>query len=311
MSFDENGLELTLPVHRDAAVEQQVVVIAEVRMPFFVQKADVPVEALALAEGVLEPRQHALLFRREVVGMLGVHCGKIDRAQRPVSAADPHGFRLAVDFVQQQPVFHLVLRVPLDDLPFDLEQDDRDCLPGGLVGVAVFFVDFLREQRERPQAHGVALFQHVHVPVADAVPDHRGHAGIAARRGAHPQDVVVAPFDVERMVAHQKLHNRVRPGAAVENIPHDVQMVDRQPLDEGGERFDEVVSAAEPDERVDDFFVVDHLVVVLVRLGVKQFVQNIAVGFWHRLAHFGARVFGRKHLGELNHALDGVAVPVR
>ena len=112
------------------------------------------------------------------------------------------------------------------------------------------------------------------------------------------------------MVVHQHVQDGVRPLAAVKDVPHDVQMVHRQPLNQAGQGNDEVVSLLELEQGVDDLLVVEQLVVVLVALGMQQLVQDVAVGRRHRLAHLGAGVFGGKQLCQVDQALQHKAVPL-
>ena len=196
--------------------------------------------------------------------------------------------------MQQAAALHAVFGMPRDELAFQLEQKDGDGLKrrrfshGAGVGLA-------GEQGQRPQADAVAGFQQLHVVVLQAAAHDGGHAhGVAGGR-AHPQDIMVAPFDVHGMVVQKQIHDAVRVRASIIDIAHDVQPVHRQALDQPAQRHDELISAADVDQRVDDLLMVNELVVVLVRQGVEQLVQNVGVGRGRRLAHLGARVLGGEH----------------
>ena len=77
----------------------------------------------------------------------------------------------------------------------------------------------------------------------------------------------------------QQVQDDVGPGAAVEQIPHDVQLVHRQPLDELAQPGDEPVGPAVLDDAAHDLAVIEVLVVVL-KVGVEQLVQHITASRW-------------------------------
>ena len=64
---------------------------------------------------------------------------------------------------------------------------------------------------------------------------------LVARCRPHPQDVVIAPLDVEVMVIAQCVHDYVCPRSSVVDVAHDVQGVNRQTLYEVAHGNDEVV----------------------------------------------------------------------
>ena len=53
------------------------------------------------------------------------------------------------------------------------------------------------EEGQGTQADAVALFQDVGVMIAQTVADDVGDAGVAAAGGPHPENIVIAPLDVE------------------------------------------------------------------------------------------------------------------
>lgn len=147
-----------------------------------------------------------------------------------------------VDLVEQQAVGHVELGVALDNLALEFKEqhvdglDQRgDGLTGGVGGIG--------KGDELAQRDTVVVLEDLVVVVAQVVAQHRGDAGGLAGSGAHPQQVVVAPLDVERMVGEQTVHNLGSAAATVEDITHQVQVVHGEALDERGERLDKVVGA--------------------------------------------------------------------
>ena len=93
------------------------------------------------------------------------------------------------------------------------------------------------------------------------------------------------------MMLHQPVQNHIGPGTPVEQVAHDVQPVHRQPLDDLTEPDNVGVRPLIADDDLDDLAVVQVLVVVL-KVGVEQLVQNVAAVFRQHAAHMGAGVLG-------------------
>ena len=177
----------------------------------------------------------------------------------------------------------------LDNLALELKEqhvdglDQRgDGLTGGVCGIG--------KGDKLTQRDAVVVLQDLVVVVAQVIAQHRGDAGGLTGRSAHPQQVVVAPLDVERMVGEQAVHNLGSAAAAVEDVAHQVQVVDGQALDERGERLDKVVGAGGLQDGLHDALVIAHAIVVLVRVRVQQLVDDVGVVARDGLTHLGARV---------------------
>ena len=100
------------------------------------------------------------------------------------------------------------------------------------------------------------------------------------------------------MVGEQAVHNLGRTAAAVEDVAHQVQVVDGQALDERGERLDKVVGARGLQDGLNDALVIAHAIVILVRMRVQQLVDDVGVVARDGLTHLGARVAARKRAGD-------------
>ena len=198
-----------------------------------------------------------------------------------------------VNGAEQGAVFHSPFRVAPVKLTFELELDDGDSLMhlgDETQGFVAQVLSFIRFGQERPafvaciRLHGkggeghhvdaIALFERLRVGVTQRKAQQARHADWAARCRAHPEHVVVAPFDVQVMVVAERVHDEVGAGSPVVYVAEDVELVDGQALDQVAQGDDEVVRAAGRDDRVDDDVEIGLLVVVLDGL-VKQFLYYI------------------------------------
>jgi len=141
------------------------------------------------------------------------------------------------------------------------------------------------------QVDAVAIFQGVQVGVAQGNPDHAGHAGRVACRGAHPQDIVIPPLEIQGMVLHEVFHDQLGPRPPVEHVADDVEMVGDQPFDDAGNFNDEMVGPAVFHQAADDLVVVI-LLVEPVLVFLEQFLHDVGEILGQGLAYLGAGVFG-------------------
>ena len=286
-----------------------------------------PLQFFALHEALAQLIQHVALAGRQRGGTCGVHRGKIAVFHVVFHAVDHDGLRHVIHLFQQGAALHAEIRVAADQRTFQLEQHYGDGLvhpcgackvsrgilallyqlgpKAGNVRVPVHLLGILGK---RPQADAVAVLQRLQIVVAERHMDDAGNAHRAAGRRAHPLHVVVTPLYIHGMVAHQLIQNDVRPGAAVEDITHDVQAVHSQPLDELRQSGDKVIRTANVNDGIQNTPVVKFLIVVL-KVGVQQLVQDICKIPGQALAHKTAGVFGGHHAAHVDQPVQRLSVP--
>ena len=184
-------------VERHAAVEQQVAVGDLVHRAVGIEEIDMARQVIGGDKLGHELVDDVLLLGRERIGVRRVDGGEVIGRELPYAAVgerDRAG--VVIDLVAQQAVDHIELGVALDNLTLELKEqhidgfDERaDGLVGGIGGVG--------EGDELTQRDAVVVLEDFVVVVAQVVAQHRGDAGGLAGCGAHPQQVVVAPLDVE------------------------------------------------------------------------------------------------------------------
>ena len=285
-----------LPVlgHGDAAVVEQIAVAAEICAAIFINEVNMAAQGLALPEGGHIFLHQGLFLRRQLIGIGRVDGGPEGRIQGVHAIIQADGVACKVDALQHQPGIHAVARVALDNLPLQLKAQ-------GIQGVVQHFargaaVHLPGKLRQRAQGDAVAPLQQVGVAVVHGDAQHREDAGRAARRRAQPQDVVVAPLDVDVGVLHQRVQQAGRFAAPVENVAYDVQPLHGQALDELRHGHDDLFRRSGLHNGVQQGVVVAELVFLLVPLDMQQLVQHKAPLRRHLFAHIAAGVFAGQHL---------------
>ena len=242
----------------------------------------------------------ALLDRREI-GMfeLAAPAAWKDRARRAI-----------VDAVEKAPPVHLEVRIARDERPFELEEHHRDRAlrrtDRTLVGIEV-----RGERRERAHRNAVAAFEDVRIAVAQRVAHDRRDARFAAKRRAHPKEVVVAPLDVDVRVLHEAVEDRVGPVPAVKKIADDMEPVHREPLDEHGKRLDEVRARIDLDDRGEEALPVCHLCCVRFRTRRHELDDDGGVARGDEPADLRGGVLEAHELRERQEPFEVRAVPCR
>ena len=239
--------------------------------------------------------------------MRRVERGEVSRAHLVCGAVEVEHAPGGINVFQKQPVLHVPVGMAHDDLPLELEENDRDGLLHGRHAV-VLRVGCLREERQLAQAHTIGALEDREALVVDVVANHGRQARGRARGRAHPHDVVVAPLDVDGVVAHEAVADLVGMWSSVKDVAYQVHVVHGQTLDERRKRADEVVCRAGVDDRVDDALVVGKAGLSLVGRDMQELVDDVGVRYGHGLAHLGAGVRAGEPPRETNepHERDGV-----
>ena len=275
-----------------------------------VEELDVALQVVGVGELVDELVDDALLGIRELEGVRGVEGGEVARHEVVGGAVDGDRAGIEVNLVEQKPVFHVELGMAQDDLPLELEEQHVDGLQERIDALAVR-IGALRERHELAQRDAVVVLEDLVVLVAQVVAQHGDDAGRYARGGAHPQDVVVAPLDIGALMraAQQPVHDLGRPAAAVEDVADQMDVVDREHLDELGERADEVLGGVGLQDGIDDALVIAHAVVVLVWVRVQQLIDDVGEIVRDGLADLRARVAAGEPARDGNETVEHGLVP--
>ena len=125
----------------------------------------------------------------------------------------------------------------------------------------------------------------------------------------HPYNIMVSPLNIHRVVFHQSIHDNVRPGPPVINIPYNMQMIHYKPLDQVAESNNKFRCAPDPDNGMDDLIIIAFLVGDLGSF-CDQFLNNVGKILGQGLPHLGPGVLGGHLLGDLHQTMERDLVPV-
>ena len=321
--------KFTVHGHGHTAMEHQVAVFHMVHMAHLVHKPHMALQLFAFTEGFHQLFHHIGFALGQAGRVLGVHGGKLCVTQKMRDAVHLNRAVLIVDAANKIAILHLEIRVAVDHLTFQLKHDHRNgnvhqCAaaqagvaelkagvvalghPDGKVAIAVHFIGKLAQTA---QVQAVALLQRFHIGIRKRSFQHGGNANGAACRCAHPNRVVVAPLNIHIVVIHQGIHNAVRARAAVIQIAHNVQFIHRKALDQLAEVDNKIVGLPVFDHADDDLIVI-HFLVVVLKMRMKQFIQNMCAFVGQAAAHTGAGVLAAYQPAKLDQAQQRVLVPV-
>ena len=321
-----HGEEVSVFIHGDTSVIQQITVVYPVHAALGVEEADMLLQLLTVGEGRNEPLHHFFLLGSEAVGVCGVYGREVTALQAVCLSAQLYGASAVVDAGEQQPVIHEKLGMPLYQLALQLHLYHEDGLVHHLVHAHVVAVVFLAgpdgegsavrilvllhgEGHEGHQVDAVTLLQSGEVGVAYGQTYDGGYGDGMPGGCRHPYDVVIAPFDVDGVVLHQGIHDDMGSGSSVIYIPDYVEMVYHEPLYEIGESGYELRCLLQPYDGGDDGVVVALLVLYLCLLG-DQLFDDVCEVSRKGLPYLGAGVFRCYSSCESHETMEGDPVPV-
>ena len=120
---------------------------------------------------------------------------------------------------------------------------------------------------------------------------------------------MVSPLDIHIMELHQLFHNNISPRPPIENIPDNMEIVNRQILNQTAQGYDETVRHLGVDNRSDNLTVV-HLFIVVIIVHMQKLIDGIGKFRRHLLAHLGTAVFRRHLFAYLYKPVEGYPLPV-
>ena len=293
-------------------MEEQATVAHLVDRAMVKEELGVAAQAVGVGEGVGEAVHHAALVGRERCGMRGVDGGEVGGRKRPVASVDAHGAGVRVEGAQQAAILHAPVGMAGDGLLHQLEEDDVDGLLDAMHAVLARLVRVggVRKQGKLAQRDAVAALQHAERVVVHARAHDLGHADLAAGGGSHPGDVVVAPLHVHVAPGHELVQDAVGTRTTVVHVTHHMKRVDRQALDEVGQRVDEVLGGAGVHHRLHDLLVVGVMGRVDAQANVQQLVDDVAVVIGQHLADVAAGVVVRERPREVDEVDEHLVVPL-
>ena len=152
---------------------------------------------------------------------------------------------------------------------------------------------------QRKEVNSIAVLQNVKISITGTDPDHIGNAPSLPCCRPHPQNIMVSPLNIHRMMNHQLIHNQMRSWSPIINIPQNMQMIHNQPLNQTAESNDTFLHPPHPDNGLNNGIVVGFLVrhIDLLR---NQFFNYIGKFRRQSLSHLGPGIFAGRLLTDLD-----------
>ena len=309
-------------------MKQKISVVSLVKASLIQKKTHMVLQFLAVTERGIQAFHHIFFLWGKFIWLFPVDRRKICIGQRiffSVRKCDRSLFR--IDPLKQAPVFHMELFVPADQLAFQFKLDDGDGLmhlPSKLffqntvvIGISlhlknsagIIFISFHCKGCQRHEIDSISILQDIHVPVADTVSDHGCNAGFLACGSAHPDYIVISPLDIQRVVFHQTVHDKMRARTSIINISQNMKMIHNQTLDQFCQGNDKILCPADLNDGVDDSIVIC-LFVQDFRFFCNQLLDHIGIIRRECFTHLGSGIFGCRCLAHFDQTIKGDLVPV-
>ena len=199
---------------------------------------------------------------------------------------------LIIHMFEETAVFHLPLGVTLEDLCFCLELQYGDGFvhlgsqlarllihliarkqAGNEFFAGIVAIDFEGESGQGDEVDTIFL-NGAQVGVSQTEAQHIADAGVIASRGTHPEDIMIAPLNVPRVILSEGVHDFMGTWTTIVDITKNMQLVDGQTLNHITDSADEVVCTTCGNDGVHDDSHIGSLVDI-VGAFVKQFLDDI------------------------------------
>ena len=242
LSVETHRKEFPVLIHRYTAVIEQIVIIYPVHASLGIKESHMALQLLAAHKGALQSLEHLLLFRREPVRISGVDSGEVTAYERIRPAAKLYGAISIIYAAEQQPVVHTELGTSHYQLSLQLHLHDKYCLVYHLVHGSVAFVVILtaadrkgsavralvglyRIGDKRHKIDAVALLKCREIAVYSRQSYHGRYGSKMSRGGSHPDDIMVAPLDIHRMILYESIHYYMGTGSSVVYVADYMKMI--------------------------------------------------------------------------------------
>ena len=218
---------------------------------------------------------------------------------------------LIVDLIQQKSVRHMEFRTTHHQLTFQFKLNNGNGLVHlnfhfffHLADAVIFTLHMLNGKKrawiipvnsigkvcQRHQIDTIIIFQRVQVAITGTDTDHIGNAGRMAAGCSHPEHIMIAPLDINRMIGHQLVHDCSRSRSSVENITHNMQMIHNQTLDQIAHSHNKFLSTVDADDRIDNLIIISFFIQNIFSF-VEQFFNNISEILRQCFSDLGTGIF--------------------
>ena len=137
----------------------------------------------------------------KLIRMFPVHSRKIRILHSISHLLGNHGFIFIINFIQKKTVLHIILRMAQNGLSFQLKQNNRQGFLSGLHNLQLR-IGFLPKQYQRAKTDTITTFQNLNVIIFHIIFHNRCNAGFISTGCPHPENIMISPFYVQRMVFH-------------------------------------------------------------------------------------------------------------
>ena len=159
---------------------------------------------------------------------------------------------LVINMLQKQSFLHPILRPLFNELTLQLETYDGNGLVHLLYqitlhivcttwshlehksGARVILIRLQCKRSKRKHIYAVALLDYIQITVSDTVSDNSCDACKVSCGCPHPDNIMIAPLYVQRVISAQPVHYQMWTCSPVVYIAKHMQMVNSKPLDKLG-----------------------------------------------------------------------------
>ena len=287
-------LETAIFIQRHGSVIEKIGIGNQIHSTIRKQTAHVLLQLLTIHKRIVNLVHKFPFFFSQTIRIGRIYSREICVTQRIFFAFVHKNSAFKVYLFQQLPVAHSKLRTAVYNFGFQLELDDSDRLmhlcyqaQSLLIVIAVgeihlrhknstriICISIHGESCQRQQIDSITVFKSTQIAITHGHTYHIGYATIIAGSGSHPQNIMVAPLNVEVMIIAQSIHDDVCSGTTVVYIAYDMKRINRQPLNQITHGYNKVIRPLGRDNGTDNDIDISMLVGLDSRL-MQQLLNDI------------------------------------
>ena len=175
-------------------------------------------------------------------------------------------------------------------------------------GAGVIFVISKGKGCQGQKINTISVFQNIQIGITGTNPNYRCHTTRLSCRCPQPENIVISPLDIQRMIVFQTVHNLVRPRSPVINISQNVQMIYHQSLNQLRQCHNKLLCSPNFNDGLNNLLIVG-LLVHNIRTLCNQLFYHIGKILRQSFVHLRSGIFGRCFFTHLNQAVQGNFIP--
>ena len=173
----------------------------------------------------------------------------------------------------------------------------------------IILICFHDKGRQRQHIDAVSILQNIQISITDTVSDHSCDAGFLPRSSSHPHNIMISPLNIQRVILHQTIHDKMWSRTSVIDISQNMKMIHNQTLDQLCQCNDKILRTTNLNDGIHNGIIIS-LFVQHLRLLRNQFLDHICIIRRKCFPYLGSGILRCRSLTDFNQTIQSNLIPV-